>query len=36
MAREGRKSKAKGSLWIPLDSLELVSGEAAQYTEPPF
>ena len=36
MAREGRKSKAKGGLWIPVDSLELVSGEAAQYTEPPF
>ncbi len=36
MAREGRKSKAKGSLWIPMDSLELVGGEAAQYTEPPF
>ena len=36
MAREGRRSKAKGSEWIPMDSLELVSGEAAQYTEPPF
>ena len=36
MAREGRRSKAKGSRWIPLDSLEWESGDATLCTAPPF